>query len=173
MVAGPEQMGHEAEVEQLGVGGPVVVLLLLHPGVFHVVDGGGTGIGGGHHLGHLEHREGLGELVEDPVLARVGGVEQGQLHTGQGVSDVEHAPGLAPLAVDREGMAHHGLDAEPVEHGPEHGVVVEARGQVGVHGGLVGLLAVDHALVEVGHGRRPQMRQAKCMLWLSCTLERW
>ncbi len=86
-----------------------------------------------------------------------GGVEQSELHTGQGVSDVEHAPGLAPLAVHREGVAHHGLDAEAVEHGPEHGVVVEARGQVGVHGGLVGLLAVDHALVEV---RGPQAPDA-------------
>ena len=34
----PEEMGHEAQVEQLGVGGPVVVLLLLHPGVLHVLD---------------------------------------------------------------------------------------------------------------------------------------
>ena len=83
------------------------------------------------------------------------GLQQGQLHTGQGVADVEHAPGLAALAVDGEGVAHHGLDAEAVEHGPEHGVVVEARGQVGVHGGLVGLLAVDHALVEVGDPEPP------------------
>ena len=85
----------------------------------------------------------------------VGGVQQGQLHTGQGVSDVEHAPGLVAGPVHGEGMAHHGLDAEAVEHGPEHGVVVEARGQVGVHGGLVGLLAVDHALVEVGDPQPP------------------
>ena len=83
-------------------------------------------------LGHLRHREGLGELVEDPELAAVGRVLAGQLHAGQRVEDVEHAPGLAARAVDGQRMAGDGLDAEPVEHGAEDAVVVEAGGQVGV-----------------------------------------
>ena len=85
----------------------------------------------------------------------VGRVEKGQLHTGQGVADVEHAPGLAALAVDRQGVADHGLDAEAVEYGAEDAVVVEAGGQVGVQRGLLGLLAVDDALVEVGGTEAP------------------
>ena len=100
----------------------------------------------------------LGELVEDPVLALLGGVHERQLHTGLGVADVQHAPGLAPLAVDGEGVADHGLDTEAVQHRPEHGVVVETREQVVVHGGLVGLLAVDDALVEIGHAQAPDAK---------------
>ena len=143
-------MGHQAQVEQLGVGRPVVVLLLLDPGIDGVLDHGLAGELGGHHLGHLEHREGLGELVEDPELTAVGRVFQGQLHAGQGVQDVEHAPGLASGSVHGQRVTGDGLDAEPVEDRSEHPVVVEPGGQVGVEGGLLGLVPVDDALVEVG-----------------------
>ena len=65
-----QEVGHEPQVEQLGVGGPVVVLLLLDPGVGQVLDGHGSRVLVDDHLGHLGHRERLGELVEDPELAR-------------------------------------------------------------------------------------------------------
>ena len=46
-------MGHQTEVEQLGVRGPVVVLLFLHPRVLGVGDGGVAGELGHDEIGHL------------------------------------------------------------------------------------------------------------------------
>ena len=45
-------------------------------------------------LGKLQHRELLGELVEDPELARLGRIGHRQLDAGEGVADVEEAAGL-------------------------------------------------------------------------------
>ncbi len=95
-------------------------------------------------------REGLGELVVDAHLAAVGGVEHGQLDAGEGVADVEEAAGLAAGAVHGQGAADHGLEAEPVERGAELLVVVEAGQQPVVEQRLLGVDAVDDALVEVG-----------------------
>src|SRR5487761_1815889 len=148
-----EQVGLEAEVEEVLMLGIVVVLLLLPAGVGDVLDGGGQAVSGPgvvDLLGQLQDRELLGELIVDAILTRLGGIERGQLDAANGVADVQEAAGLAALAVDAEGLADSGLDAVAVEHGAPNAVVVEARGELGVEGGLGGGDAVDHALVEVG-----------------------
>ena len=87
-----------------------------------------------------------------PALGRV--LER-QRHAGQRVADVEHAAGLAARAVDGQRVAGDGLDAEAVQHRAEHAVVVEAGRQDGVEIGLLGRLAVDDALVQVGRAQSP------------------
>ena len=106
-------------------------------------------------LGELGDRELLGELVEDAELAEVGRVGDRELDALERVADVEEAAGLAALAVDGQRVADHGLDAEAVEDGAEVLVVVEPGDQPLVGGGLVGLDAVDDALVEVGRAQPP------------------
>ena len=148
-----EEVRLQAEVEELRVLRVVVVLLHLRPGVGDVLDDRlppQPARALRHLLGQLLHRELLGELVEHPVLAHLGGVHDGQLHAGHGVSDVEEPAGLAALAVHGDGMVDGGLHAEPVQRGTPHVVVVEPRGQAGIHVGLFGADPVHHALVEVG-----------------------
>src|SRR5665213_2739766 len=147
---GGQEMGHQAQVEQLGVRGTVVVLLLLHPRRRRVLDGGASGVLVDDHLGHLLDREGLRELIEDPELPAVGGVLTSQPHAGQRVEDVEHPAGLTARAVHRQRVASDGLHAESVEYGAEDAVVVEAGGEIRVEAGLLGLVAVHDALVEIG-----------------------
>ena len=48
-----------------------------------------------HQLGELEHRELLGELVEDAELAGLRGMLDAQLHARHGVADVEEAARLS------------------------------------------------------------------------------
>ena len=60
-----------------------------------------------------------------------------------------------PLAVHGQRVADDRLDGEPVQHGAEHRVVVEPGRQPLVPLGLGGLLAVDHALVQVGGPQVP------------------
>ena len=127
----------------------VVVLLLLDAHELGVLDLDLAAEGLGDHVREVEHAEGLRELVEDPVLALAGRVEAGELDARQRVADVERAARLSALPVDGQRVAGHGLDREPVEHRPEDAVVVEAGEQLGVQQGLVGLLAVHDALVEV------------------------
>ncbi len=103
----------------------------------------------------LLDRELLGELVEDPELARRRGVLHRQLDAAQGVADVEEAPGLAAATVDGQRVTDHRLQAEAVEHGAEDLVVVEASQQALVAGRLLGLDPVDDALVEVGGPQAP------------------
>ena len=88
-----------------------------------------AGRGGLDQVGELEDRELLGELVEDPALARLGRVETGQLDAAHGVADVDVAARLPALAVDRQRVLDRRLHAEAVEHGAEHLVVVEAVDQ--------------------------------------------
>jgi hypothetical protein len=152
----------QPEVEQLGVGGVVVVLLGLGPRVLDLADLDLEAelLAGLLHLDReLTDREGLGELVVDPHLAGVSGVQQRQLDTGEGVADVEEPTRLAPGAVDRQRVSDDRLQAEPVERGPELLVVVEPREQSVVEQRLVGVDAVDDALVEVG---RPESVDPGC-----------
>ena len=150
------------EVEQLGVLGVVVVLFHFLARVRPVLDGDVPAevlAGLLHPLGQLEHAELLGELVVDAQLAGVGRVGGGQRDALDRVADVEVAACLAALAVDRQRIADDGLDAEPVEGGPEDLVVVEAGRKPGVERRLVGLEAVDDALVEVGRPEAPDPRR--------------
>ena len=67
-------------------------------------------------VGDLGDRELLGELVEDPVFATIGGVLGGQLDTAERVLDVEVAARLTTGAIDRQRVADDRLDAEAVQH---------------------------------------------------------
>jgi SagB-type dehydrogenase family enzyme len=149
-----QQVRLKAEVDQLGVRDLVVVLGRLDPRVVQVLDGGRAGVGARHRLGDVLHRHRLGHLVEHPEVAPVGRVLAGQLDAPHGVPDVDDAADLAAGPVDGQRLAQHGLDREPVQHRAEHGVIVEPGRQPLVDGGLRRLLAVHHALVEVG---RPQV----------------
>ena len=82
-------------------------------------------------------------------------VRDGELDALERVADVEEAAGLAALAVDGQRVADDGLDAEAVEHRAEHLVVVEAGEEALVPLGLLGLDAVDDALVQVGGAQAP------------------
>src|ERR1044072_4565638 len=153
-----EQGRLQAEVEQLGVDRVVVVLFLLHARVVAVLDLYRVAevVGGERdQVREVDHRELLGELVEDAELARLGGVVRRQLDALQGVADVEEAARLPPRSVDGQRGGDHGLQAEAVEHGAEDLVVVEAGNQALVAGGLVGLDPVDDALVEIGRAQAP------------------
>src|SRR5699024_11508835 len=98
-----------------------------------------------------------GELVVDAELAGVGGVLAGDLDAGYGVLDVQVAAGLGAVAVDGEIVADRRLDDEAVQGGAEHGVVVEAVDQARIPARLVGLEAVDHALVQIGGTDAPDL----------------
>jgi UDP-sulfoquinovose synthase len=148
----------EAEVEQRGVTRVVVVLFLLDPRVVDVLDLDRVAevLGGMlDQVGEVDDRELLGELVEDPELAALGGVLDRQLDAVDRVADVEEAARLAAAPVDGERVADHRLQAEAVEHRAEDLVVVEAGDQALVGGGLVGLDPVDDALVEVRRAQAP------------------
>src|SRR6476660_9424714 len=115
-----EQGRLEAEVEQLGVDGVVVMLFLLDPRVVAMADLDRVAemlAGMLFVLCYGDHRELLGELVEDPELARLGGIRHRQLDAGERVADVEEAAGLTATAVDGERVADHGLQAKAVEDG--------------------------------------------------------
>ena len=133
----------------------VVVVVDLDARVLDVVDLDLAGEVVGDRLGDLVDRHRLGHLVEDAELAAVGRVLAGQPDALDGVDDVDQAAGLGSVAVDGERVAEHGLDDHPVEHGAEHAVVVEAGGQAVVELGLLGIGAVDDALVEVGRAQAP------------------
>src|SRR3954468_22112120 len=153
-----QQRRLEAEVEQLGVDRVVVVLFLLDPRVLVVLglDAVAEVLAGLlDELRQSEHRKLLGELVEDPELTLLSRVQRRQLDAGEGVADVEEAAGLVAGAVDGQRMADHRLHAEAVEDGAEKLVVVEAGGEALVARRLLGLDAVDDALVEVGRAQAP------------------
>jgi hypothetical protein len=148
----------EPELEQLRVGGVVVVLLRLDPRVGkapHLDLVAELGPGSADELGQVRDRELLGELVENPELAELTGIRHGELDALERVADVEEAAGLPALAVDGEGVVDHRLDAEPVEHRAEVLVVVEPGHQALVGDRLVGLDSVDDALVEIGGAEPP------------------
>src|SRR6478672_11692724 len=87
-----EQGRLEAEVQQLRVDRVVVVLLLLDPRVLAVPDLDRIAEVPGAVLDEVrqvDHRELLGELVEDPELAGLGRVCRRQLHAVERVADVE------------------------------------------------------------------------------------
>ena len=84
-------------------------------------------------------------------------MEHGELDAAQRVDDVQVPAGLPALPVDGERVADHRLHAEAVQRGPEDVVVVEPREEPVVERRLLGLDAVDDALVEV---RRPQPAHA-------------
>src|SRR3954452_22229599 len=154
----PEQRRLEAEVEQLGVDRVVVVLFLLDPRVLVVLNLDAVAevlAGLLDELRQSEHGELLGELVEDAELTVAGRVQRRQFDAGEGVADVEEAAGLMAGAVDGQRVADHRLDAEAGEDGAEEIVVVEAGDEAVVAGGLLGLDAVDDALVEVGRAQAP------------------
>src|ERR1044072_1057958 len=153
-----EQGGLQAEVEQLGVDRVVIVLFLLHTRVVAVLDlDRVTEVLASplDQLGQLEHRELLGELIEDAELTGLGGSCGSQLDAVEGVADIEEAARLAPRSIHRQRMADHRLQAKAVEHGAEHLVVIKAGNQALVAGGLVGLGPVDDALVEIGRAQAP------------------
>jgi hypothetical protein len=94
----------EAEVEEACVLGVVVVVVLLDARVLDALHPGldaELARGVHHQLGELPDRELLGELVEDPHLAALGGVLHGELDAAHSVADVEVAPRLGTVAVDR------------------------------------------------------------------------
>jgi error-prone DNA polymerase len=150
-----QQVRLKAKVDQLGVSHPVVMLGCLHPGVLQVLDRHLAGVGAGDRLGDLGDGQGLGHLVEHAELAAVRRVLAGELNTPDRVPDVDQATGLAARAVHGERVADHRLDHEPVQHRAEHRVVIEPGRQPVVPAGLLGLLAVDHALVQVGGPQVP------------------
>src|SRR5450755_926936 len=150
-----QQVGLQAEFDELGVGDVVVVVGEFDAGVGQVVDADVFGGGGLDGRGDLLDAHPFGDLVEDPELAPVGGVFAGELDAADGVADVDHAAGLAAGAVDGQRVAGDGLDDEPVQHGAEHRIVVEPGGEPFVAGGFGGLLAVDDALVQVGGAQVP------------------
>src|SRR3954468_812465 len=153
-----QQRRLEAEVEELRVDRVVVVLFLLDPGVLDVVDRNPVAevlAGLLDQLRQPEDRELLGELVEDAHLAALGWVVDRQLDAVESVADVEEAAGLAAGAVDGERVADHRLHAEAVEDGAEELVVVETGREALVACGLLGLDAVDDALVEGGRAGGP------------------
>ena len=101
-----------------------------------------------------------------------GGFSAGERDALERVHDVQEPAGLAALAVHRERVADHRLHREAVQRRAEELVVVEAGDEALVEPRLRRLDPVDDALVEIGRAQ-PQIRQAKWMLWLSCTFERW
>ena len=126
-----QQVGLEAEVEELGVGGVEVVLLVLDPRI-------------GQALGDVDPLSGttflticaISRTEKDSVnwlktrnSPRSAGFSRARVDAGQRVADVEHAPGLAAGAVDGQRVSGDRLHAEAVEHGAEDAVVVEAGGQ--------------------------------------------
>ena len=106
MTSSVRRWGWRPEVEQLGVGGVEVVLLVLDPRVGQALrDVDPVRADTLDHLRHVAHGEGLGELVEDSELAALGRVLERQGDAGEGVADVEHAAGLAAGAVDGQRVA--------------------------------------------------------------------
>src|SRR5699024_8956920 len=135
-----QQVRLQAQGQQRGVHGVVVVVVLLHAGVVHAGDGDLVAEIRRdllHLLRQLLDRELLGELVVDPELAAIGGVLAGDLDAAHRVLDVEVAAGLGAVAVDGEVVADGRLDDEAVQGGAEHGVVVETVHQARVQAGLV------------------------------------
>src|SRR5207253_10660252 len=136
----------------------VIVFLALHAGVLDVLDGGRESVRGAslmHQLRQLPDRELLGELVEDAVLTALRWMLDADADALHRVTDVEESSGLAAPSIDGERLAHRRLHAETVEHRAPDDVVVEPRGQRSMERRLLGLAAVDHALVQIGRSQAP------------------
>ena len=92
--------GSQPEIEQLRVLRVVIVLFFLDAGIGKVLDGDVESHVARAVLDHarqLEHRELLGELIEDPELAARGRRQTGQLDTAHRIADVDVAARLPPL----------------------------------------------------------------------------
>jgi hypothetical protein len=55
-----------------------------------------------HHLRQFQHRKLLGELIEDPALARLGRMKARQLDAAHRVANIQEAARLSALAIDRQ-----------------------------------------------------------------------
>jgi len=75
----------QAQLGEAGGDDVVVVLVGFHPWVVQVRDLG-AGVCIGDEFGQLADRERLGELVEHPELAALGGVLDGEPHAVGGVT---------------------------------------------------------------------------------------
>ena len=169
-----QQVRLQSQVDQLGVLRVVVVGFRFHARIGQVMDlrlQSQLRAGRLHHLRQLQHRELLGELVEDAELARIGRIHAGDFDAANGVANVEEAARLSALAVDGDRMSGRRFNAEAIQRGAEDLVVVEAVDQRFIQRGVVGRRAVDDALIQVGGAQSPSLA-AEMMLWVSCTLER-
>ena len=106
-------------------------------------------------FGKLPHEEGFHDLVENTQFTCFRGVEDGFFHALQGILDVEVPARLAARPVHRQRVAADGLDHKAVHHRAEKFVVVEEGAEPRVHGGFVGINAVNGSLHEVGHAQAP------------------
>ena len=154
-----KQAWFEAQVEKLLVARAVVVLLLFHTGIGEVLDG--------HRVaklfslapdgfGQFQDAEGLGELVEDAVFSRLGGIEDGKFDAAQGVANIQEGPSLTAGAVKREWNARHGLDAKAVQGSAKDCIIVKTGCQARVQFSFVRGHPVDNALVEVRGAQLPR-----------------
>src|SRR5215216_6400623 len=155
-----QEVRFEAQVEEARVLGVVVVVVLLDARVLDALHPGLDAelVRGVHHqLSELPDRELLGELVENPHLAALGGVFHGELDAAHRVADVEVAPCLGTVAVDRERVADGRLHTEAVEDRSEDLLVIEAVYEAPVALGLLRDGPVDDALVQVRGPQAPDL----------------
>src|SRR5215211_3790026 len=155
-----QEVRFKAEIEEARVLSVVVVVVLLDARVLDALHPGLDAelVCGVHHqLGELPDRELLGELVEDPHLAALGGVFHGELDAAHRVADVEVAPRLGTVAVNRERVAYGRLYTEAVEDRSEDLLVVEAVYEAPVALALLRDGPVDDALVQVRGPETPDL----------------
>jgi len=97
----------------------------------------------------------LGDVVDDPVGPRYGGVI-GQLRQRlDGVLQRHQAGPLVPAAVDHQGQARECLGEITVDHGAEALVVVQSREELFVVRDLFAPGAEDRRLHDVGYSQPP------------------
>src|SRR5699024_8467764 len=98
----------EAELNQTGVLGVVVMLRLLHARIVQVLDVDRTVEAVGHDLRDLLNGEGLRHLVEHSEITTLTGILRSKADAFHRVADIDDATSLPAAAIDSHRVAQHG-----------------------------------------------------------------
>ena len=151
--------GLQAQIDQLGMLGVVVVLFGFHARVREVVDldlAGPVSSPAACTMCASSSTENCSvNWLKTRHSPRLGGIQAGDFDAAHGVANIQEAARLPALAIHRERMPDGRLHAKAVQHRAENFVVIEAIDQRFVQRHFVGHGAVHHALVQIGGAQSP------------------
>src|ERR1035438_1564222 len=150
----------QAEVEQLGMLGVVVMLFRLNTRVrevIHVHVQAHLPGSGFDHPRQFEHRKLFGELIKHAAFAGLGRIQTSQLDTSNRVPNIQESSRLAALPINCEWVSGDCLDAEAVQNRAENIIVVKAVDESFIERSLISNSAVYHALIQIRGPQSPNL----------------